>query len=481
MKSVNNFVIVGGGTAGWMTAAAILHEIPHINITLIDKEKDDAIGVGESTLLGFEPFLSQTCGFNPKEYLPAIDATLKSGILFPDWGYDGNVVWHPFYFLWLYNKIHAPLLCDGWSHFQDEFDFVKFMALYEPSMNNQVDTKQISHSYSYNIDCKKLVQYIRSQIEDKINFISSSVLEKNDNTLKLANGQEVVGDIFFDCSGFKSLLKKKQNRVDLSDRLFCNTAIPSHVEYQNKEHELIPYTFAHCVDHGWIWRIGLQSRIGTGLVFNRNITDPEDAKDYFVKYWDNRIDRDSLRVIDWTPYYDRTPWDDNVISIGLSGGFIEPLEAVGIALLIESITTAINKLQPRWYNEHDVQSYNLNMVQWFEGCTDFLSMHYDLSTKQTKFWEYVRSNYKRSAIQDFYVKNLDSQQPSIVPGKGDIFGGVNWTHWLVSLGYKMQPKGYVDRDDLYDIVKKEWDNHCTDNYTDHATCLEHMNGTQRLA
>ena len=103
----------------------------------------------------------------------------------------------------------------------------------------------------------------------------------------------------------------------------------------DKNKEIHPYTIAQVVDHGWIWKTPLQSRIGSGLIFNRSVTDIEDAKNYFCEHWDNRISPENVRVIDWTPYYDRNQWDKNVVSIGLSAGFLEPLESTGIELIIQ--------------------------------------------------------------------------------------------------------------------------------------------------
>ena len=106
--------------------------------------------------------------------------------------------------------------------------------------------------------------------------------------------------------------------------------------------------------------------MGRGLVFIRGVTDVDEAKDYFVNYWSNRIDRDSLTVIDWTPYYDKTPWVGNVISIGLSAGFIEPLESTGIALMIEGIAGALGILKGRSYSKYHVNWYNLLLQNHFE-------------------------------------------------------------------------------------------------------------------
>ena len=277
--------------------------------------------------------------------MPAVDAIPKAGILFPDWVEDGNSIWHPFYFPMADDKVP---LWDAVSH-TDE-DIKGLLPLYDLSLDNKVDVADMK-SYAWHIDCSKLVQYIQDHLKNTsiLRHVQSSVVERVDafnniQSLVLADGSVVNGDIFFDCTGFKSILKEERDRVDLQGRLFVNTAVAGHVSYLEEgdckckggtNSEKHPYVECPAVSDGWIWKIPLQTRIGSGMLFNRDITDVEDAKDAFVAYWDGRVDRDSLKIIDWTPYYDRDIWQNNVISIGLSAGFIEPLESTGVALITE--------------------------------------------------------------------------------------------------------------------------------------------------
>ena len=160
--------------------------------------------------------------------------------------------------------------------------------------HNKIDPNDMS-SYAYHLDCGALVQYIQSRITPHIEIIKQDVVEvRKENeevqSLLLKDGNEIHADLFIDCTGFKSLLKK-QKRVDLSDRLFCDTAVAGRVDYKD-DSEFVPYVICDAVDHGWLWKIPTQDRIGSGLVFKRGITDPEQAQNYFVDYWQGRIKKE---------------------------------------------------------------------------------------------------------------------------------------------------------------------------------------------
>ena len=445
-------IIVGGGTAGWLTAAACKHELRHADITLIDKEVSDPVAVGEATLQGFEKFLKEKCGFNPREYITELDVGLKGGILFPDWGFKGSKIWHPFYFFnypfFSPDNTEIPMV-DAWSHCQD-IDFKKLTVLWQTSMENYVDRTQIENAYALHVDCLKLTKFIRKKILNDITFINSEVkdikrdLDGNITSLMLANGGKVQGDLFIDCTGFKGLLRDDKDRVDLTDRLYVDTALAGHIPYRNRPKEFKPYVTCPAVNSGWIWDIPLQSRVGSGLVFNRNITPPEEAASEFCKYWNNRVTPDDLKLIDWTPYYEKTQWKGNVISIGLSAGFIEPLESTGLGLIIEAIKTLSKLLNDGYCSQYDRDYFNTRMISSYEQCIDYVNSHYSASDIDSPFWNYVRKNYKMSEAQETYLKEMASENQTIMPGgKGFIFGVGNWVHWLVQAGYPLEPRSWM--------------------------------------
>jgi len=439
--------IVGGGTAGWMAAAFLSRRHPDFKVVLIDKVIGTPVGVGEATVLDFEPFM-RDCGFDFDELLATVDGSYKSGILFPGWKNKENSVWHPFFIHMVHLDLGYTSQWDIWAQDQSLPFATHGLPMLEVSKKNKVDIIK-KENYAYHVDCGKLVKFIESKIHPFIEIIRSSVIEvkkegKNIASLMLENGVEHTSDLFIDCTGWSNLLKTPE-KVNLENRLFCNTAVAGHVPYQDEEKEFRPYVISEAVDHGWIWKIPVKGRFGSGLVFNRNITDIETAKDYFVTHWDNRVSKDKLKVIDWTPYYTKNCWEGNVISIGLSSGFIEPLESTGLAFMRAGIRRLSDKISLGLWNEYDVELYNSQMVKMYEDTVDFINMHYADTERIEPFWQYVKTNYQKSKTQQWYENFLADETKSFkylpdLIGDSKMFNHANWLLWLIQLGYPVKKR-----------------------------------------
>jgi len=452
MRSAKRITIVGGGSSAWMTAALLRNNIPKEHqITVIDKEVGSPIGVGEATILSFKSFMDD-CGFSVLEWYKDITATFKGGILFKNWKGKDDHIWHPFAF----PTLNSLRIRDGdntsvhelWTNFQEDFPDKKRYTEIHYNLaveDNKVDPNNLG-IYSFHVDAGLLVQFIKKKLIDKIEFLQSKVVAITTDedgyivSLGLADGTVHESDIFIDCTGFKGILKKNNERVDLSDRLYVDTAVAGRVEYLDRDKELKPYTTCDAVDHGWIWHTPVRERIGSGLVFNRSITDVEEAKDFFVDYWDGRVDRDNLRVLDWAPFYNKNFWEKNVVNIGLSAGFIEPLESTGLALISAGAWELLNRLKTRFYDDNDITLYNAQMTCFFENSIDFVNMHYSKPKSEGKFWQWVSDVYKPSPMLEWYTSDLKHAFRDINMTAKEVFSGANWFCWLNQLDYPVCPK-----------------------------------------
>lgn len=485
INRVDRVAIVGGGTSAWLTAAYLSHKIPHLEITVIDKEVGNPVGVGEGTLLSFDNVMRHA-GFQFQEWFKELDATAKAGILFPGWGKNKEAVWHPFMFAEFPEQ--QTTLHNHWSKNQ-EYDFRKYAtAYYDVSIDDDmVDVSALS-GYAFHIDAGKLVTYIQKKLASRLQVVSikSDVVEvlrdtdtHNVSKLILKNGEEITADLYIDCTGFKAILSNVPDRVTLEGRLFCDTAIAAHVPYEDIDKELHPYVISEQVEHGWVWNIPVQSRIGSGLVFNRSITDPEDAKEFLCKYWNNRIKKENLKVIDWTPFYNKNIWHENVCSIGLSAGFIEPLESTGIALIIAGIEQLAFAIEPRGYTDIHKEYYNLVMAGYFEDAIDFVSMHYENVERDEPFWKWVKETWVKSDRQKHFEEQLlctDRHLP--ISGFGYMFCASNWVCWFMQLGKKMMPAndGISKEQALTDMLRwREFEESRKTRSVPHRTYISELN------
>ena len=471
MKVVKRIVIVGGGTAGWITASWFARRwSKRLDVVVIDKTQPERVGVGEATLLSF-PEVMRQMNYEPKQWMNEIDATYKAGILFPGWGKEENVIWHPFGFGILGDgdnpNIPRVPLYDVWSNYQDQYDIKDISGLYKSAMKNNIEPDYIRDTYAYQIDCGKLVQFLQKNtipflkeyiqsdvVEVYKDGISDDITKSNIKKLVLDDGSEITGDLFIDCTGWKQMLIG-ENNVDLSDRLFIDTAFAAKVEYENKSQEMHPYTDCAALEHGWRWRIPTRSRIGTGYCFNRSITDPDVVADAFVKHWNNRIKKEDLRMLDWKPQYVKKFWEGNVVPIGLSAGFIEPLESTGLALMIRGCEFLEESMVDCFYNPYETGIYDIRMKCAFESAVDYVNMHYSYCEREGKFWDYVRLSHEKSGMQKYMEDQIND--PHLITFQqhrsSSFFGGSNWHVWLLQLMPEIVKKEYW-YEDVKEIVPR---------------------------
>tara|TARA_R110000782_G_scaffold21531_2_gene57816 strand:- start:2195 stop:3460 length:1266 start_codon:yes stop_codon:yes gene_type:complete len=417
VKKIKDIIIVGGGSSGWLAAAYLNWNFKNLNITIIDKEIGTPVGVGEATVLNFAPFLA-SCGFTINEWYDEVGATEKLGIHFVDWIDKDKDVYHPFF-----------------------NDIIEGMD-YKTAIGTRLDDLS---NVAYHVNCGKLVLFLQKKLKGKVRFIKQDVKKVvNDKdgikylVLKSNNPDGVKeiakADLYIDCTGFNSILKNKRKKVTLRNRLICDTAVAGQIDYKDIKKELVAHTKCQAVEEGWVWSIPVADRIGSGFIFNRKITDPEDAKKFFVKHWDNRIKKQNLKVIDWTPYYDKKMWDKNVVSIGLSAGFIEPLESTGLMLAMEGVYSLCKRIYKNSFNDNDENYYNQHMQMFYENSIDFVNMHYLVSKRKGVFWDKAKKLKQSERFnlfkQEILNNNFNDLRENSIFNDTDCFSSSSWFCWL---------------------------------------------------
>ena len=448
MKEISKLVIVGGGSAGWIAASWFSRRWgSKMDVTIIDKYQPERVGVGEATLLSF-PGVMEMMGFKVEDRINKIDATFKAGILFPGWGREDKIIWHPFGFTSVGDK-KVPLY-DIWTNYQDKYDIKDISPLYQSAMNNCIEIDYIADTYAYQIDCGKLVKFLHDNCKRICNYIQSDVktvvkIEDDIEKIILEDGSEITGDLFIDCTGWNQLLIGGDDNIDLSDRLFIDSALAARVKYEDPKTEMHPYTDCQAMEHGWRWRIPTRSRIGTGYCFNRTITDPDTVAQAFSEHWNGRIKPDEMRLLDWKPQYTEKFWKGNAVAIGLSAGFIEPLESTGLALMIRGCEYLEEAIYGCIYNPiYAADMYNTRMKASFETAVDYVNMHYSYCERKGKFWDYVRLAHEKSGMQKIFEGQISNPNTGVFQGdtQSSFFGGTNWQAWLLQLMPEIPKKNY---------------------------------------
>ncbi len=439
MKKVSSICIVGGGSAGWMTAALLRNQLPpHFEISVIDPPTIPTVGVGEATLVNFGDFMVK-CGFQEDNWLDAVDGIYKSGIVFKDWVKKDHKIWHSFSRLSYVNGINPVSLHKTTSESED---YVSFSQKCLQNYTSSFENNKVSDDRGYHLDAKKLALFLKNNVGgvkllesavDKIEHIDSEI-----EYLTLKDGTVVKADLVINCTGFKSIFSevtKNAKWVDRSGDMPVNIAIAAPVKYVDENSEMVPYTTAQCLDIGWMWITPIQSRIGSGIIFNSTITSVEEAKIKFDSIWgDRRIGE--FNVLRWEPKYNSESWSGNVVSIGLSSGFVEPLESSGLALIIDAGYSLLGRIRKGIYSPPDILMHNARMTLKYEETMDYVRLHYLNSTYTSPFWNFVKKqNNTESLVERINLYKKYGYNNTFLPGDA-IFSEHSWIVWFEGVGIK---------------------------------------------
>jgi tryptophan 7-halogenase len=404
-------VIVGGGTAGWMSAACIRRRLEpkDYTVTLIESDEIGTVGVGEATLPHIKIF-NDMLGIDEAHFMRATRATFKLGIQFRDWDQPGDCYIHPFGAFgepwggvefqhhWLRGQK------EGLPRYSlEDFSYSVVAARSNAFEFPNEDSKSIrsTYSYAYHFDAGLYAAYLRSwAIQRGVRRIEGQVCDISRHPtgdvkeLTLKSGERVAGDLFIDCSGFRSLLLGSVMGVawqDWTHWLPCDRALAVPC---NRVGALTPYTRSTARPAGWIWRIPLQHRTGNGYIFSSRFINEADARDTLLSSLDGSPQGEP-RLLRFSPGRRERAWSGNCVAIGLASGFLEPLESTSIYLIQAAVTDLVN-LMPRprsaGVDARLINEFNrLNEMQ-YERIRDFLILHYTANRREGEpLWDHARS------------------------------------------------------------------------------------------
>lgn len=461
-SSLNSYVIVGGGTAGWITAAILSRvlENTNVNITLIESPDISTIGVGEATVPSFVDML-KFLGISEKDFIISNNATFKLGIKFTDWRVRGESYWHPFGSVGV--KINGLEFFHHWlkAYFEGDSssytDYSPSAAIAQENKFYIPDPKKINNlstmGYALHFDAGRVANYLtayaRSKKVVRVEAHVESVLQHEDGRIKsliLKSGESIEGDFFIDCTGQRALLIGDTlgvNYIDWSHYLPVDRAV---VVQSENVGILRPYTEAFAHEHGWRWKIPLQNRSGNGYVYCSNYCTEKEASDLLVKNIKGEL-LTQLRTIRFTTGKREKMWYKNCVAIGLSSGFLEPLESTGIYLVMRAALNFIHMLPNEALAQPTQDEYNRLMNIEYDGVRDFIVMHYCTSQRvDSDFW---RDWHQREIPHSLKAKlELYKSQGRLARNDMDLFASNSW--YAVLTGMKRFPVSYdpiVDAED----------------------------------
>jgi tryptophan halogenase len=456
-ERVGAITIVGGGSAGWMAAAALATYLGKgATIRLVESEEIGIVGVGEASVPHLRLFNGQWLGIDEADFVKRTQATAKLGIEFRDWGRIGDSYIHgfgalgrsvgplPFHQFWLKARLAGRAGPIG------QYSPQTVMApqgRFAPGDRNAAPGSLVGDiAYAYHFDATLYARFLRElaeergvqRIEGKITQVNQRGADGFIESVTLENGTVVDGELFIDCSGFRGLLIEetlKTGYVDWSHWLPCDRALAVPSERLDP---ITPYTRATAQAAGWQWRIPLQHRTGNGYVYSsRHVSDDEAAATLLANL-DGKALAEPRRLAFTTGMRNKF-WNKNVVALGLASGFLEPLESTSIYLAQAGVTRLLALFPRRDFNPLLTERYNRESTFEYERIRDFLILHYHATTRDdTPFWNACRTmaipDSLREAMELFRSDGRYSRHGD------DFFALPNWVQ--VMLGQGIVPRNY---------------------------------------
>ena len=449
MNRFRQVVIVGGGTAGWMAAAALAKTFgTNLNITLIESDAIGTVGVGEATIppiLNFHLLLE----LDESEFLRAVNGTYKLGIEFENWGALGESYFHPFGVIgadaWMAQFHHYWLRARQQGDATDIGEYCLETTMARAGTFTK-ETPIREPKYAYHFDAALYAKLLRKlseqwgvqRVEGKVQDVSTDSESGFIQSVTLESGQTIAGDLFVDCTGFRGLLIEQTLETgweDWSHWLRSDSAIA--VQTENVAPPL-PYTRSTARSCGWQWKIPLQNRVGNGLVFCSDYMSDDEAQKLLLDNLDGKPITEP-RTIKFKTGRRLKQWNKNCVALGLSSGFLEPLESTSIHLIQNNVIRMIKMFPGAELSQAEIDQYNHDAKSEVELIRDFIILHYHATNRtDTAYWKACRE----MQVPDRLAERIELFRRSgkIFREFGELFSDTSWI--AVMLGQGVEPAGY---------------------------------------
>jgi tryptophan halogenase len=447
-QKIRRVVIAGGGTAGWVVAAALAKLLqPLLDVALIESDEIGTVGVGESTIPTARTF-HHLLGIDERDFMRATGSSFKLGIAFEDWARIGDRYFHAFGTVgrstWMADFHHIWLAAREQGLAGELGDYC--FELQAAAAQRFATSDQAQINYAYHLDASAYARFLRGfaeghgvrRIEGKIVSVDQDAESGFVTALRLQSGESVEGDLFIDCTGFRGLIIEQALNAgweDWGEWLATDTGIAVQTRAVGPA---LPYTRAMAHDAGWQWRIPLQHRVGNGLVYSSaHLSDDEGHARLLAQ-----IEGETLtepRLIRFRPGRRRSAWIKNVIAFGLSSGFVEPLESTSIHMFMIGVTRLIQLFPFAGIEEAVVKRYNDLAAAELERIRDFIILHYKATERDdSPFWRRCRDMEVPDTLAERIA--LFAESGIAYQGPDDLFRVDSWVQVL--LGQRIEPRGW---------------------------------------
>ncbi len=441
-RPVRRLIIAGGGTAGWMAAAALSRTLGKVlDIKLVESDDIGTVGVGEATIPSLAQF-HRLIDIDERDFMAATQATFKLGISFENWRARGHDYIHAF------GSTGTDHWTAGFHHFWQKGREAGIAADYGDYCLEHKAARALRFGhlpddglvYAYHLDASRYARYLRryaehfgiERIEGKIADVQRDPANGNVAALVLDSGRRLEGDLFLDCTGFRSLLLGQTMGVpydDWSQWLFNDSAIAVQTESVGPA---VPYTRAIAHDWGWQWRIPLQHRTGNGMVFSSRFVDDDTARAALLANLEGKPLTEP-RVIRFTPGQRQQVWAGNVIGLGLASGFLEPIESTSIHLIQRSIVRLLQLFPTEGIEPADVAEFNTQAADDIRTIRDFIILHYKVTERDdTPYWRAARDMAVPPSLQ--HRLDLFGGSGRVFRSQNELFSENSWVQVMLGQG-----------------------------------------------